>query len=326
MGISKKNILLFLTGIAAAALLFSLYLVLSPPKNYIIGYVNPNPTEFEGAQGFLRNLPKFGYVEGENTTIIRCETKDKTEIEAAIRDMVARKVDLVFTMTTPATEMAKEISRGTGIPVVFILYDAVKSGVVENLLTHNGNLTGIQLRGSTPKALEKMLEIAPDAKHILTPICFDTGAANRSLEDLKTATEELGLKLTVSEVKTLEQLHTSMQDIPEDVDAVFILHTWLVGTNLGPVLAAATKRNIPVFSAGHVHYDNGLLFSYGPRDEETGTQAARLVHNILFHGVPPGELPVETSDFFLGINLKTAEFAGLEIPYHFLQQADFIER
>jgi len=33
-------------------------------KKYVIGYVDPNPEEKEGAQGVLRNMPKHGYNEG----------------------------------------------------------------------------------------------------------------------------------------------------------------------------------------------------------------------------------------------------------------------
>ena len=324
---SRKNIIYFIVAIVAVAVFLAFFLNLYTPQGtYVIAYINPNPTEFEGAQGFLQNLPKYGYVNGENATILKCETKDKAEIEKFIKEMVAQKVDLIFTMTTPATKMAKEITRGTGIPVVFILYDAVGSGVVENLLQPGSNLTGVQLRGSTPKSLEKLLEIAPAAKHILTPVCFDTGAANRSLEDLRKATEQLGMQLTVSEVKTVDELHAAMDSMPQDIDAIFIVHTWLVGTNLKPVIAAAIKRKIPVFSAGHVHFDNGLLFSYGPRNEEAGMQVARLADYVLAHDVPPAEMPVETSDFFLGINMKTATASGIEIPYNMLQQADFISR
>ena len=326
MDTSQKKNLLILTGIVAAAFILVLYFDLSSPKTYVIGYINPNPTEFEGAQGFLRNLPKYGFEEGKNTTIIKSEIKDKAEIEKAIRGMVAKKVDLIFTMTTPATKMAKEITRGTDIPVVFILYDAIKSGVAESLVKHSGNLTGVQLRGSTPKSLEKLLEIAPNTKHILTPVSFDTGAANRSLENLRDAAEQLGMKLTVKDIKTVDELKTAMLSMDEDIDAIFILHTWLVGTNLKPVIAESIKRKIPLLSAGHVHFDNGLLFSYGPRDEETGAQVARLAHNILKNGTHPSDIPVETSDFFLGVNMKTAEAAGIEIPYNTLQQADFISR
>jgi hypothetical protein len=57
------------TGIVSAALLVLLYFFIQPAGNYVIGYVNPNPTEFEGALGFLRNIPAYDYKEGENTTM-----------------------------------------------------------------------------------------------------------------------------------------------------------------------------------------------------------------------------------------------------------------
>jgi len=326
MKISSKNVPFILAGIGAAAILLALYFLFPVHKTYVIGYINPNPTEFEGAQGFLHNMPKHGYIEGENTTFIKCEVNDKAEIEKALKDMVDKEVDLIMTMTTPATKMAKELTQENDIPVVFILYDAIRSGVVESLLNPGSNLTGVQLGGSTEKSLEKLLEIRPDAKHILAPICFDTGAAKRSLEDLRSATEQLGIELTVAEVNTVEEIHAAMKSMPDTIDAIFIVHTWLVGANVEPVIEESIARKIPAFSAGHVHFDNGLLFSYGPRNDETGAQVARLAHNILTHGVPPTELPVETSDFFLGINLKTAGAAGIEIPYNFLQQADFIVR
>jgi len=321
----KQNIAYLVAAVAAAAIL-AVFLTGLFPKSYVIAYINPNPTEFEGAQGFLQSLPLYGYIESKNTTILKCESKDKVEIEDFLKDMVDQRVDLIFTMTTPATKKAQEITRDSGIPVVFILYDAVGSGVVKDLLKPGTNLTGIQLQGATPKSLEKLLEIAPAAKHILIPVCFDTGAGRRSLEDLQKAAGQLGLQLTVSEVRTIDELQAAMDSLSHDIDAIFILHSWLVGANLEPVIAAAIKNRIPVFSAGHVHFDDGLLFSYGPRNKETGRQAARLADYILKHDFSPALMPVETPDFFLGINMKTAAASKIEIPYNMLQQADFIAR
>ena len=294
-------------------------------KTYVIGYINPNPEEEEGAQGFLRNMPKFGFIEGANVTYIKCESKDKKNIEDALKDMVAKRVDLIFTMTTPAAKIAKQITEGTNIPVVFVMYNAVGSGLIKSLINPGGNLTGVQLRGSTPKTLEWLLAISPETKHVLVPVCFDTGAAHQSLEDLKQSAAKFNLKVTVSEVDTVEGLKAAMLSMPEDIDAVFVLHSWLVGSNLNVIIDNAIKRKIPVFSAGHVDARNGVVISYAPTDDRAGSQAARLANSIL-HGNLPGDLPVETSDFFLGINLKTARLAGVKIPNDILQQADFIVR
>jgi putative ABC transport system substrate-binding protein len=294
-------------------------------KSYVIGFVNPNPLEKEGAHGFLRNMPKHGYGEGKNVTYIRHETRDKKEIEAAIRDMVDRNVDLIFTMTTPAARMAKEITKGTGIPVVFVLYNALKTGVVKEQYLHECNMTGVQLYGSSPKVLEWLLLIKPETEHVLVPITYDTGAAGHSLEDLKQATEKAGIKLTVSEVGTVEELNESLLSMPEDVDAIFMVHSWLTGSNLSLIIDKLAGRNIPVISAGHVDFEAGVAMSYGPIDNSVGAQAARLADKIL-KGTPPDLLPVERADYILGINLRTANKLGVVIPDIVLKQADYIVR
>jgi putative ABC transport system substrate-binding protein len=294
-------------------------------RKYVIGYVDPNPEEKEGAPGFLRNMPKHGYIEGKNVTYLKCESKDKKIIEKAIKDMVARRVDLIFIMSTPPMKMAKELTQGTNIPIVFIMYDAIGAGLIKSLVDHDNNITGVQLQGSTPKALEWLSAISPGARHIFVPVAFDTGAAKQSLEKLRQSCEQAGFRLTVAEVKTVEELRAALSAMPKDTDAVFMLHSWLVGSHSGEVIEEANKRHIPVISAGHVDYQHGLAMSYAPTDDSVGSQAARLAHRIL-RGTPPSHLPVENAEVFLGINLRTAHNAGIEIPETVLRQADYIVR
>ncbi len=65
--------------------------------------------------------------------------------------------------------------------------------------------------------------------------------------------------------------------------------------------------------------------AYSFRFGESGKQAAGLASQIL-SGISPSDLPVETAEFFLAINLDTANKIGLEIPNEILQQADTIIR
>jgi putative ABC transport system substrate-binding protein len=294
-------------------------------KNYVIAYINPNPEEREGAPGFLRNMPKYGYFEGQNVTYIKLEINDRAKIESFLRSMVAQKVDLILAMSTPVARLAKKLTAGTGIPVVILLYDAVQADVVDSLTTPGGNITGVQFNGSSPKALEWLRMIAPGTKRLFVPVCFDTGAAKLSLDELKHSARMLGLSVTVSEVRTVDELRSSLASMPRDVDAIFMIHSWLVGNNTKIVVAESVKRKIPILSAGHVHADDGLLLSYGPTDETAGQQAARLAHHIL-SGTPPKNLPVETSEYYLGVNLRTAGEAGIRIPDTVLEQANYIVR
>jgi len=318
----------FLTFPAFCILLIASLLLVSMSgcereKVFTIGFVDPNPGEKEGAHGFLSNMHRFGYIEGRNLNYIKCE--GEKDNEAALKDMVAKHVDLIFTITTPATRMAKKITEGTNIPVVFVVYDAVESGLVKRLTEPGGNLTGVQLRGSVPKAVEWLSVIAPGAKHLFVPVKFDTGAAKMSMEDLKKSAAKLDLTLTISEVATAEELDASLSSMPKDIDSIFIIHSILIGNNIDTIINTAIKRNIPLVSSGHEHYRKGAVLSYGDVDDRTGLQAARLSNSIL-QGTRPADLPVETADFSLGINLKTARSIGLEISNDILQQTEFIIR
>jgi putative ABC transport system substrate-binding protein len=46
----------------------------------------------------------------------------------------------------------------------------------------------------------------------------------------------------------------------------------------------------------------------------------------LLRGTAPADLPVETADYFLTINLQTAEALGLDVPDDMLRQADAVIR
>jgi putative ABC transport system substrate-binding protein len=53
-------------------------------------------------------------------------------------------------------------------------------------------------------------------------------------------------------------------------------------------------------------------------------EVVAAIGNLLLQGIAPADLPVETAEIFLGINLKTAKAIGLDIPDEVLRQADTI--
>lgn len=322
---NKKNYPLFLLIIAVLMAVLFVNTACQPQKEkaYVIGIVNPNPGAKEITNGFISSMREFGYIEGENVTYIRSE--NKKEIDNAIKVMVAKPVDLILTVTTPATRKAKQATEGTDIPVVFAMHDPVASGLVKGLADPGGNLTGVQLRGSTPKTLEWLTVAAPDTKHLFVPVAYDTKAARQSLKDLKQVSEKLGIQLTVAEVSSVAGLKESLLSAPESTDAIFILHSILIASNLDIIINAAADRNVPLVSSGHEDYKKGVVLSYGHKNTRVGSQISRLADKLL-KSVPSRRLPVETADYFLGINLKTAENIGMEIPDAVLKQADNIVR
>jgi putative ABC transport system substrate-binding protein len=74
-----------------------------------------------------------------------------------------------------------------------------------------------------------------------------------------------------------------------------------------------------------IQVEKGALTAYGIIHKKAGAQAAHIADQIL-NGIRPENLPVETAEFYLGINLKIAVSIGLEIPDDVLRRADVIVR
>ena len=86
----------------------------------------------------------------------------------------------------------------------------------------------------------------------------------------------------------------------------------------------AAELRIPVGTSTSDIGDK-LLFTYVLDTPMLAKQAAGLVDKIL-KGNKPGDLPVETAEMALQINLKTAQALGLDIPDEFIHQAQQIVR
>lgn len=291
-------------------------------RNYLIGVINPNKGTQDINHAFIEGLKEYGFIEGQNTTYIKAESS--FDLDAVIHDMVARKVDLIFTVTTPATRKAKEATEGKNIPVVYVMQDPVASGLIKSLAQPNGNLTGVQIRGSVPKALEWMVTISPDIKNLFIPIKYDTKAVDQSLEDLKAAAEPMGIKLTLVEVNDQVELDDALASIQDDADAIFIICSIFIHSNVEKLVQAAIEKKL-LIGSGAAQHDRGVTIAYGMIADKAGKQASRLA-NMILNGKSPGEIPSEIAEFYLGLNLKTAELTGAIMPVDVLQGADFIIR
>ena len=69
----------------------------------------------------------------------------------------------------------------------------------------------------------------------------------------------------------------------------------------------------------------GALTSFTFDSVIMGQQAARLADKIL-KGAKPADLPVENAEFFLTIDMTTAEAIGLKIPDAVLEKAHTLVR
>jgi putative ABC transport system substrate-binding protein len=298
----------------------------APRKSLTIGIVNFSRTLDPTVEGFKEGMAELGYVEGESVTYIYDDQVESiTDLDPAIQDLLGKDLDLILSLTTPASSKVKQAFAERDTPVVFpAVTDPVDSGLVDSLTHPGGNLTGIRTGGSIAKGLEWLLAIAPDTRRLFVPHNPEDSGSVQGLAELSEPAAALGLELVIAEVSTSDEFNAAMDAIPEDVDAIFVLPTGFLVPRIAKFVETAIAHKLPLMSVSP-QCGAGALVCYGFDYRQMGKQAARLADQIL-QGAAPGDLPVETAEFFLSLNLQAAQAIGLDIPEDILEQADHIVR
>ncbi len=293
-----------------------------------IGIVNLTPGLEAIVDGLKEGMTDLGYIEGENIEYIyEGPTGNIDLLEEAARDVVSKEVDLLISVSTPATFAAKNVLAETEVPLLFVpTYDPVSNGIVNSIAMPGGNYTGIQTIGFIPKQLEWLVIIDPSVDTIFVPHNPVDGASIQGLATLQESAEQLNINLIVQEVMTPDALIRALGEIPIEADAIFMLPDGLVSSHLEEFIAVGLETNLPVAAINPSHVEAGALVSFGWGLSEVGrSQVARMADQIL-QGISASEIPVETSEFFLTINLQTANAIGLTVDEEILPQAKFIYR
>ena len=292
-------------------------------RQFTIGLVTNNPNGLRNVQGFRDEMAELGYIEGENVTFMFAGHPTKgDELDTVLESMVEAEADLIFTAGTPTGVAAHRITEGTNIPVVFgVIADPIAAGVMEDLTRPGGNMTGVKISQNQARRLELLLEIAPGIQRVLVPYNPEDAAPTSAAAQVNEIAPDLGIEIVESHARNDDEVTELLNNIPEDVDAIFMLPDSTVNARLADLVAIALDRKLPVSGPSMAQVEGGALTAYGIVHHKAGAQAAHIADQVL-RGADPGELPVETAEFYLGINLQTAEVIGLEIPYEMLQQAE----
>ncbi len=312
-------------------IVFSLLLVAcGGQKTYTIGVINFSPHQETTVEGFQEGMTELGYVEGKNVTYIyEGATSDTDELDAVAQRLVKADVDLILSLTTPATKAAQQATAGTDIPVVFIpVTDPVGAGIVNSLTNPGGNITGITYSSQEGRRLEWLIQIDPTIEQVYIVYNPQDQSPVLALEAVSETAAQLGVELITREASTSEEIAAAFENIPAEADAIFFLPDSVVNVRIQDWLELAIKLKLPtsIPNLGAVDDDDGALTAYGIDLAVSARQeAARLADQIL-RGTKPGDLPVEMAEFYLAINLKTAKAIGLDIPDEILLQADTIVR
>jgi putative tryptophan/tyrosine transport system substrate-binding protein len=288
----------------------------------LVGIVPFRSINTPAVEGFKNALREQGFVEGRN---IRYEeiapSGDLKELEATLPTLLAKQPRLIFVVTTPASQVVVRLASAAKVPVVFApISDPLAAGLVPDLRHPGGYATGVRLSPTNGMRLAFLLKAAPKIHRVYFPYSTSDVSAKATLEQVRAVASDLGVELLLHPLPDNSPVSDATTQIPAGAEAIFIPQDSRLEARIDDFVAVARERKLPLSVPSVWQVEHGGLISYGFDLRDAGRQAGRMAAEVL-EGEQPGDLPVETTENQLWLNMRAAHEIGLDITEALLKQA-----
>ena len=305
-----------------------------PGKLYRIAIVHPSAPVAEltdtGSPRFsalFKELRRLGYVEGQNIAVERYSGKGQTEHYAELAsEVVGRNPDLILTNTSRL--VFNFMAATTTIPIVGLMADPVRFGIVESLARPGGNITGVSTDAGQEiwgKRLDLLREVVPGTSKVGYLASRWNWESPIAIAALQEAAKRMGISLIGPPLEgTEEQEYRRVFEAltRSQPGALIVSDSAENLTYRRIIIELAAKSGLPALYPYREQAEAGGLMAYAPDLLDLYRRAANNVRDIL-NGAKPSDIPVYlASKFELVINLKTAKALGLPISPSLLVRAD----
>ena len=265
-------------------------------------------------EGFVDELAKQGYVEGENIEIDFQNAQGEQRNLKTISQQLAESSDVVLAIATPSAQSLANTTQTT--PVIFsAVTDPVSAKLVESREHPGGNVTGTSDQSSDAISTQINLikKVLPKAKTI--GILYTQSESNSVVqkEEAKRLLEEKGFTVVEKTILDSNNVKAAAESLMAEVDMVFVPTDNIISSTMETVKQVSIKHKVPVFGGSTEMVALGGLYNYGTNYEELGRQTARMLVRIL-KGEKPENIAVELPEKLeLHTNQEMADALGIDI-------------
>lgn len=285
--------------------------------------------EFErNIAAFKEQLTRAGYIEGVSVEyIVGNPHANKSEQRHIIQHFIHQKVDLIYSLTTPGTLIAKELTQD--IPIVFsIVTYPVEVSLIQSLDSSGNNLVGTRNYMPISRQLDTFLSYVADVQTIGFVRRNQEPNSLIQLEAMRRYAASQNITLVDINPDHLEQLPDFLQQLGEGVDALYsACDTMIQGGGEEVVIDYAAKNNIPDFTCNRSGVRKGSLLGNVADFSEIGALAGKKAVSILQSGFSPSELSTESpiKDFIV-LNVLTARQLSIPLSVDQIKLAEEVVR
>ena len=265
-------------------------------------------------EGFVDELAKQGYVEGENIEIDFQNAQGEQRNLKTISQQLAESSDVVLAIATPSAQSLANTTQTT--PVIFsAVTDPVSAKLVESREHPGGNVTGTSDQSSDAISTQINLikKVLPKAKSI--GILYTQSEPNSVVQkdEAKRLLEEKGFTVVEKTILDSNNVKAAAESLMAEVDMVFVPTDNIISSTMETVKQVSIKHKVPVFGGSTEMIAVGGLYNYGTNYEELGRQTARMLIRVL-KGEKPENIAVELPEKLeLHTNKEMADALGIDI-------------
>jgi len=311
---------LLLTGAAIESVRFILWHK-KPPATFTVGISEwSHNIELQAAvRGFIDGLADEGFQNGKNIRFIIKNPRSSIENQInIIQSFVHDNVDIIFTLTTPGTLVAKGIT--DKIPIVYtdVSYP-VESGIENQEQPEKTNMVGTLNYISPPDQFFEFDTLWPHTKTLGFVRHKGDPDSEIQFQEYKNMLSRRGINVVdidaIDPDDIQNRLTREMQQHP--FNALFVACDTLMRGKGGAVAAEFSKNHrIASFTCDKNSVLQGVLLGYFADLYSLG-KLAGLKAAMILQGADPGWLKTESPENgYLMINRSSADLLGITLPSH----------
>jgi putative tryptophan/tyrosine transport system substrate-binding protein len=315
----------FITLVGGAATLAPLTAAAQEPgRVYRVGSLHQSPADAPHQAALFAELHKHGFVTGQNLAVEwRGYGLRPEQFDELAREQVKAKVEVILCGGEAAARAAQQAT--TTIPIIVLVDDVIRAGLVHSLARPGGNTTGVSILASEldGKRQEILLEAVPGLRH-LAALSDPSSTTIPQLKALEHAARERGVILSILPITRREEIAPAIDTAKASgAAALNVLASPLLFNNRQIVFQSVAALRLPAIYQWPEMAEQGGLLGYGPRIVYIFRDLISSQIVKVLRGIKPADIPVEQpTRFELVINLKTAQAIGHEIPAGLVLRSD----
>ena len=290
----------------------------------LISNLEHDPESVARARALEKGLQKLGLTTARNINIdYFWNVASPPQIRKSVQELMDLRPDVILAHTPAMLVALQEATRTT--PIVFVQgADPVALGLLPNLASPNGNVTGFMLMEPSlgGKWLQLLRDVAPQIAKAFVLQDPQNPSSSGFLRAVQSVAASIGVEVHPASIHDLADLERSAEAAAGTSAGLIVLPSPEATVQRQRVIDIALRHRLPAIYPFKFFVSSGGLLFYGADNVDQWRQAAAYIDRIIA-GTQPRDLPVQLpTKFDLVINLKTANLLGLDIPRDVLLLAD----